>query len=77
MLYDVSKEVGIETLKDKLINTSNSIQFLFNEGYIPNKNKYVILTWSNILIRVYKELDSFTKSQQNKIHLLYHRVMSL
>jgi len=78
MLYDDKlKEAMLDILENRMSGIADCIQVLFEEGYVPNKNKTTILNWSNILINAYESIDILTKEQQNKIDVIYNKVMNL
>ena len=64
MLYDNSiKDSVLDTLNNRVSSIADCIVSLFDNGYNPNKNKYVILTWSSILIDAYDNIDLFTEAK--------------
>lgn len=78
MLYEESlKNTMLDVLKDRISGIADSIQILFSEGYIPNKNKNTILNWSSILIDAYENVDVLTKEQQDKLDIIYNKVLKL
>lgn len=79
MLYDNDdlKQVMLDTLHERVSSITNCIVALLNEGYIPNKNKTTIINWSSILIDAYENIDVFSKEQQNKLDILYNKVLKL
>lgn len=78
MLYDlISKEEALSNLQKKLLGASDSIIYLTSEGYIPNKNKTVILNWTNALIGAYKNVDCLSEEQCIKLNVLYNRIIRL
>ena len=78
MLYEPDlKDTMLDILNDRLSGIADCITVLFDQGYIPNKNKYTILNWSSILIDAYENVDVLTKEQQNKLDVIYNKVLSL
>ena len=78
MLYDDKlKEAMLDILENRMSGIADCIQVIFEEGYVPNKNKTTILNWSNILINAYESIDILTKEQQDKIDVIYNKVMNL
>ena len=78
MLYEPNlKESMLDVLENRMSGIADCIQVLFDNGYIPNKNKYTILNWSSILIDAYENVDVLTKEQQNKLDIIYNKVLSL
>lgn len=79
MLYDNDdlKQVMLDTLHDRVSSITYCIVELLKEGYIPNKNKTTIINWSSILIDAYENIDVFSKEQQNKLDILYNKVLKL
>lgn len=78
MLYEpVLKDTMLDILNKRLSGIADCIMVLFDNGYIPNKNKYTILNWSSILIDAYENVDVLTKEQQNKLDIIYNKVLSL
>lgn len=79
MLYNNEniKESVLVTLENRATSIANSIQALFDAGYIPNKNKYIILEWSTILFHAYENIDVLTKEQQEKIDRLCNLILTM
>ncbi len=78
MLYDNSiKDSVLDTLNNRVSSIADCIVSLFDNGYNPNKNKYVILTWSSILIDAYDNIDLFTEEQHKKLDRLYNKIMTM
>lgn len=78
MLYDlISVEAALTTLRKKEVGAADSVIFLIGEGYIPNKSKGVILTWTNALIQAYKNNDILTEEQCDKLGIIYTRLMEM
>lgn len=78
MLYDkelTNAMVGV--LENRVPAIATHITALLEQGYIPNKNKTTILNWSSILIHAYENIDVFSKEQQNKLDVLYNKVLKL
>lgn len=78
MLYDkelTNAMVGV--LENRVPAIATHITSLLEQGYIPNRNKTTILNWSTILIHAYENIDVFSKEQQNKLDVLYNRVLKL
>lgn len=78
MLYKSdNKSAMLDILKNRVSGVADCINALFNEGYIPNKNKITILNWSSILIDAYENIDVFSKEQQEKLDRLYNKILKL
>ena len=78
MLYDDKlKQAMLNVLYDRMLSITDCIQHLFTEGYIPNKNKYVILDWSSILFDAYQNIDVLSKEQQDKLDRIYNKILKL
>lgn len=78
MLYkDSSKQEILAALENRVVGISDCIVALIDEGYVPNKNKDVILKWSGILIHAYQNIDVLSKEQQDNLDNLYNRIISL
>ena len=78
MLYEPKlKQAMLDVLEERMSGISSCIQVLFDNGYIPNKNKMTILNWSAILIDAYENVDVLSKEQQYKLDNLYNRVLKL
>lgn len=67
----------LDVLEARMSGIADCIVALFDEGYIPNKNKTTILTWSSILIDAYENVDVLSKEQQEKLDRLYNKVLKL
>ena len=78
MLYEPKlKQAMLDVLEERMSGIADCIQMLFDNGYIPNKNKMTILNWSAILIDSYENVDVLSKEQQYKLDNLYNRVLKL
>lgn len=78
MLYEPKlKQAMLDVLEERRSGIADCIQILFDNGYIPNKNKMTILNWSAILIDAYENVDVLSKEQQDKLDNLYNRVLKL
>lgn len=78
MLYDVEKkQMVLDTLENRVSSIVDVCIALIQEGYIPNKNKNVKLSWSVILIDAFNNIDVLSIEQHNELEELYSKVMSL
>ena len=78
MLYEVElKKAMLDVLDNRMSGIADCISVLTSEGYIPNKNKRTILDWCTILSHAYENIDVFTKEQQDKIDIIYNKVIKL
>lgn len=78
MLYDVEKkQMMLDTLENRVSSIVDVCIALIQEGYIPNKNKNVKLSWSAILIDAFNNIDVLSIEQHNELEELYSKVMSL
>ena len=78
MLYDVKlKQAMLDVLENRMSGIADCIQVLFDNGYIPNKNKMTILNWTAILIDAYENVDVLSIEQHNKLDNIYNRVLKL
>ena len=78
MLYEPNlKEAMLDVLKNRMSGIADCIQVLFDNGYIPNKNKMTILNWTTILIDAYENVDVLSIEQHNKLDNIYNKVLKL
>lgn len=78
MLYDAEKKQNmLDTLNNRVSSIVDVCVALVNEGYIPNKNKYVKLSWTAIMIDTINNMDIFSNKQQTNIENLYNKIMML
>ena len=78
MLYEPNlKQAMLDVLEDRMSGIADCIQLLFSNGYIPNKNKTIILNWSSILIDAYENVDVLSKEQHKKLDNIYNTVLKL
>ena len=78
MLYDVEKkQMVLDTLENRVSSIVDVCIALIQEGYIPNKNKSVKLSWSAILIDAFNNIDVLSVEQHNELEELYSKVMTL
>lgn len=78
MLYENKiTDTMLDVLQDRMSGIADCIQLLMKEGYLPNKNKTIILNWSSILLDAYENIDVFSEEQQKKLDILYNKVLKL
>ena len=78
MLYEpILKDAMLDVLENRMSGIADCIQVLFDNGYIPNKNKMTILNWTAILIDAYQNIDILSIEQHNKLDNIYNRVLKL
>ncbi len=78
MLYEPTlKDAMLDVLENRMSGITDCIQVLFDNGYIPNKNKMTILNWTAILIDAYQNIDILSIEQHNKLDNIYNRVLKL
>ena len=78
MLYeDNLRQTMLDVLENRVSGIADCIQALLAEGYIPNKNKMTILTWSSILIDAYENIDVLSEEQHIRLDNIYNRVLKL
>ena len=78
MLYEPTlKDAMLDVLENRMSGIADCIQVLFDNGYIPNKNKMTILNWTAILIDAYENVDVLSIEQHNKLDNIYNRVLKL
>ena len=78
MLYKAKlKDTMLDILENRISGIADCITVLFEQGYIPNKNKITILNWSSILIDAYENIDVLSKEQHNALDRIYNKVLKL
>ena len=78
MLYEPTlKQAMLDVLENRMSGIADCIQMLFDNGYIPNKNKVTILNWSAILIDAYENVDVLSEEQHKKLDIIYNKVLKL
>ena len=78
MLYNVgNKKDMLDALNNRVSSIVDVCIALIKEGYIPNKNKSIKLSWSVIMIDAINNIDVFSITQHNELEELYSKVMSL
>ena len=78
MLYDAEKKQDmLDTLENRVSSIVDVCVALAEEGYIPNKGKYVKLSWSAIMIDACDNMDVLSSEQHIKIENLFSKVMML
>ena len=78
MLYEPTlKDTMLDVLENRMSGIADCIQVLFDNGYIPNKNKITVLTWTPILIDAYENIDLFNEKQIDKLDKLYNKIIKL
>ena len=78
MLYEPNlKQAMLDVLENRMSGIADCIAALFDLGYIPNRNKTMILNWSSILIDAYENIDVLDEEQQKKLDIIYNKVLKL
>lgn len=78
MLYKENlKETVLGVLNSRISSTASSIITLLENGYIPNKNKKTIISWSYILLQAYNHIEVFDSNTQKKLDKLFNRTSNL
>ena len=78
MLYEPKlKQAMLDVLEERMSGIADCIVALFDEGYIPNKNKTTILNWSSILVDAYENVDVLTEQQHKNLDGIYNKVLKL
>ena len=78
MLYNVEeKQMMLDALENRVSSIVDVCVALVEEGYIPNKGKYVKLSWSAIMIDACDNMDVLSSEQHIKIENLFNKVMML
>ena len=78
MLYDAEKKKDVlDTLNNRVSNIVDVCLALIEEGYIPNKNKSVKLSWCAILIDAFNNADVLSVKQHDELECLYSKVIIL
>jgi hypothetical protein len=78
MAYDSKlKTLMLSVLRDRALSISDVILSLFEEGYIPNRRKFDILSWCQMLNKVYSQIDSVNEEQQSKLDNLYNKIIKM
>lgn len=78
MLYDKSLQSTIvDALNNRVSTIIDCIIALLEEGYYPNKNKAVILSWGSILIDAFENIEVFSSEQQTKLENLFNKIIKM
>lgn len=78
MLYEPKlKQTMLDVLEERMSGIADCITVLFDNGYVPNKNKITILDWSSILIDAYENVDVLSLEQHNSLDRIYNKVLNL
>ena len=78
MMYESEiNNTMLSVLENRMLSIADCIQFLCTEGYIPNRNKNVILNWSNILIDAYQNINIFSPEQHTRLDNIYNKILKL
>lgn len=59
------------------ININSSINVLLKNGFIPNKIKYLKNCYTDILIQLYSNFNSYDKEEQKSIINITNNIFSL
>lgn len=77
MYDDVIKTNTIDSLENKVVSIVNTSVALSSQGYLVNKNKYIKLDWSSIMIHAFENIDVLDEEQQRRVELLYNKISTL
>lgn len=77
MYNDAIKNAILTDLERKKLNVVETAIVLASQGYIVNKNKYIKLDWSSILLHSFENMDLFTKAQQTNIESIYNKLSEI
>ena len=78
MLYNAeNKQAMLDALEDRVSSIVDVCIALIEEGYTLNKNKYVKLSWSAIMIDACNNMDVLSPEQHTKIEELFSKIMAL
>ena len=76
MMYEsYLNKTMLDILETRMSGIADFITVLINKGYIPNKNKITVLTWTPILIDAYENIDLFNENQINNLDKLYNEII--
>ena len=76
MMYEsYLNKTMLDVLENRMSGIADSITVLIDKGYVPNKNKITVLTWTPILIDDYENIDLFNENQINKLDKLYNEII--
>lgn len=76
MMYEsYLNKTMLDILENRMSGIADFITVLINKGYIPNKNKITVLTWTPILIDAYENIDLFNENQINNLDKLYNEII--
>ena len=76
MMYEsYLNKAMLDFLENRMSGIADSITVLIDKGYVPNKNKITILTWTPILIDAYENIALFTEEQQIKLDKIYEKII--
>ena len=78
MLYNAeNKQAMLDALEDRVSSIVDVCIALIKEGYTLNKNKYVKLSWSAIMIDACNNMDVLSPEQHTEIEELFSKIMAL
>ena len=76
MMYEsYLNKTMLDVLENRMSGIADFITVLIDKGYVPNKNKIIVLTWTPILIDAYENIDLFNENQINKLDKLYNEII--
>lgn len=76
MMYDSNiKTTMLSTLDNRMLSISDVILALFNEGYIPNRKKYVLLNLIDVVYRGIYNIDCFNEETRENFEKLYAKIV--
>ena len=76
MMYEsYLNKTMLDVLENRMSGIADFITVLIDKGYVPNKNKITVLTWTPILIDAYENIDLFNENQIDKLDNLYNKII--
>ena len=76
MMYEsYLNKAMLDVLENRMSGIADSITVLIDKGYVPNKNKITVLTWTPILIDAYENIDLFNENQIDKLDKLHNKII--
>ena len=76
MLYDAKlKQDMLDALHDRVSSICDICVYLINEGMVPNKKKYINLSWVSIMIDAYQNVDVLSVEQHKELDNIYNTLM--
>ncbi len=77
MYNDIIRKTILDNLESKVISIADAAITLASQGYLLNRQHYIKLDWSSVLLHAFENIDILNEEQQRNIELIYNKIVSI